>query len=314
MMTSPRIAVLLPCHNEAAAIAQTVADFRAACPAATIYVYDNCSTDDTAALARAAGALVRHESRRGKGNVVRRMFADVDADIYVLADGDGTYDAAAAARMIERLVDEQLDMVIGTRQETHQLAYRPVHRFGNRLFSRIVSRLFGQRVEDLLSGYRIMSRRFVKSFPALSQGFEIETELTVHVLELRLPFAEEPTAYAPRMSGSASKLSTWRDGRKILQSISMLIKDAQPLRFFGLIGVLLATTSIVLVIPVFITFFETGLVPRVPTAVLATGMMLLAFLLAGTGLVLEGVARTRREACRLAYLAIPGIGMLSAPE
>lgn len=307
-MPPPRIAVLLPCHNEAAAIVQTIAGFRAACPDATIYVYDNCSTDNTAQLAGDAGAQVGRESRIGKGNVVRRMFADIDADIYVLADGDGTYDAAAAPRLIQRMLDEHLDMVIGTRQETHQHAYRPAHRFGNRMFSQIVSRLFGQNVEDLLSGYRIMSRRFVKSFPALSEGFEIETELTVHVLELRLPFGEEPTAYAPRMSGSTSKLSTWRDGRKILQSISVLIKDAQPLRFFGLIGLLLAFTSVVLVIPIFVTYFETGLVPRVPTAVLATGMMLLAFMLTGTGLMLEGVARNRREACRLAYLAIPGIG------
>lgn len=232
------------------------------------------------------------------------MFADIEADIYVLADGDGTYEAAAAPRMIARMLDERLDMVIGARRETHVQAYRPVHRFGNRFFSRLVSRLFGQNVDDLLSGYRVLSRRFIKSFPALSQGFEIETEMTVHVLELRLPFAEEPTAYAPRESGSVSKLSTWRDGSRILRAIFTLIKDAEPLKFFGIIGTILAGSSVFLASPVVVTYLETGLVPRLPTAVLATGMMLLAFILAGTGLVLEGVARNRREACRLRYLAL----------
>jgi glycosyltransferase involved in cell wall biosynthesis len=300
----PRVAILLPCYNEAAAIGQTIADFRAALPGATIYVYDNNSSDGTAEIARAAGAVVRTERMQGKGHVVRRMFADVEADIYVMADGDATYEAAAAPGLIALLREEQLDMVVGARKSEVEAAYRPGHRLGNKLLTGMLAWLFGRTFTDILSGYRVFSRRFVKSFPVLSEGFEIETEISVHALELRMPVAERITAYAARPEGSESKLNTYRDGWRILMMILTLFRVEKPLAFFGLIGGVLAGLSIGLSIPLFLTYFETGLVPRFPTAILATGIMLLAFLNGFCGLILDTVVRGRREMRRLAYLAV----------
>jgi glycosyltransferase involved in cell wall biosynthesis len=301
----PRVAVLLPCYNEAAAIGQTVADFRAALPDAEIYVYDNNSTDSTVEVATAAGAIVRTERMQGKGNVVRRMFADVEADIYIMADGDATYEAAAAPDLINMLVSDQLDMVVGARKSEVEAAYRRGHRLGNAMLTGMLAWLFGRSFTDILSGYRVFSRRFVKSFPVLSEGFEIETEISVHALELRMPVAERITAYAARPEGSESKLSTYRDGWRILKTILTLFRIEKPLAFFGLIGGVLALIAVLLSIPLFITFFETGLVPRLPTAVLAMGIMLLAFLNGFCGLILDTVVRGRREMRRLAYLAHP---------
>ena len=300
---APRVAVLVPCYNEARTVAGVVTAFQAALPSATVYVYDNNSTDGTAEQARAAGAVVRKETLQGKGNVIRRMFADIDADLYVLVDGDGTYDAASASKMIDRLLDDDLDMVNAARDATSD-AYRLGHRFGNKLLTGIVSRIFGSRLSDMLSGYRVFSRRFAKSFPGLSHGFEIETELTVHALELRLPIAEIRAPYGARPPGSVSKLGTVRDGIRVLWTILVLIKEERPLPFFSLIAATLALASIILTIPIFITFMETGLVPRVPTAVLATGMMVLAFLSLACGLILDTVTRGRRELKRLHYLNI----------
>ncbi len=304
-ITKPRVAVLLPCYNEAAAIRQTVADFRAALPDATIYVYDNNSTDNTVEVAAAAGAIVRTERMQGKGNVVRRMFADVEADIYVMADGDATYEAAAAPGLIDLLVSDQLDMVVGARKSEVEAAYRRGHRLGNAMLTGMLAWLFGRSFTDILSGYRVFSRRFVKSFPVLSEGFEIETEISVHALELRMPVAERITAYAARPEGSESKLSTYRDGWRILRTIMTLFRIEKPLAFFGIIGGALGLIAVLISIPLFITFFETGLVPRLPTAVLAMGIMLLAFLNGFCGLILDTVVRGRREMRRLAYLAHP---------
>jgi len=304
-ITTPRVAVLLPCYNEAAAIGQTVADFRAALPNATIYVYDNNSTDKTVEVATAAGAIVRTERMQGKGNVVRRMFADVEADIYLMADGDATYEAAAAPALIDLLVSDQLDMVVGARKSEVDAAYRRGHRLGNAMLTGMLAWLFGRSFTDILSGYRVFSRRFVKSFPVLSEGFEIETEISVHALELRMPVAERVTAYAARPEGSESKLSTYRDGWRILRTILTLFRIEKPLAFFGIIGAALALIAIAISIPLFLTFFETGLVPRLPTAVLAMGIMLLAFLNGFCGLILDTVVRGRREMRRLAYLAHP---------
>jgi len=303
-----RIAVLLPCHNEEAAIAGVVGAFRAALPAATIYVYDNNSTDHTIDLAQAAGAVVRTERHQGKGYVVRRMFADVDADIYVLADGDATYDAPSAPAMIARLVAEKLDMMVGARVHREEAAYRAGHQTGNRLLTAFVSNIFGQSFSDMLSGYRVFSRRFVKSFPVLSGGFEIETELTIHALELELPVAEVNTPYYPRPEGSASKLNTWRDGFRILWSIVQIYRSERPLPFFSAIAVALAAIAIGLALPIVVTFIQEGIVPRFPTAILATGLMLSALLSFASGLVLDTVARGRREVKLLAYLryAAPG--------
>jgi glycosyltransferase involved in cell wall biosynthesis len=297
-----RLAVLVPCFNEEVAIAKVVADFRSALPEAAIYVYDNNSTDRTAEVARAAGALVRREMHQGKGNVVRRMFADVDADIYVLVDGDATYDAASARAMIARLVEDRLDMVVAARVEKDEAAYRPGHRTGNRLLTRFFASAFGATFTDILSGYRVFSRRFVKSFPVLSRGFEIETELAVHALELELAVAEVATPYYARPAGSASKLSTWRDGLRILATIAGLFRSERPLAFFSAIGVVLALVSVVLAIPIFVTYLQQGVVPRLPTAVLSTGLMLLAFLSIVAGLVLDTVTRGRREMKLIAYL------------
>ena len=305
-----RVAVILPCYNEEAAIAQVVADFRVALPHALIYVYDNNSSDQTIERATAAGAIVRSEPLQGKGNVVRRMFADVEADIYVLCDGDVTYDVASAPMMIAALAEQQLDMVVGCRVDTAVASYRPGHRFGNALFTGFVARLFGNRFTDILSGYRIFSRRYVKSFPALAAGFEIETELTVHALELRMPICEINTPYGSRPEGSQSKLSTFRDGFNILKMIAKLFKNERPLQFFGIISGLMALLSIIIAIPVIETFLETGLVPRMPTAVLASSIMLLGFLSLTCGLILDTVTHGRREMKRLAYLTIaaPGTG------
>lgn len=304
----PRVAVILPCYNEAAAIGRTVAAFRAALPDAVIYVYDNNSSDGTGAIAAAAGAVVRIERMQGKGHVVRRMFADVDADVYVMADGDETYEAAAAPAMVKLLVDEQLDMVVGARQSEVDAAYRRGHRLGNRLLTGILARIFGRTFSDILSGYRVFSRRFVKSFPVLSTGFEIETEISVHALELRMPVAEIVTAYGARPAGSASKLSTYRDGWRILNMILTLFRIERPVVYFGAIGALLALAAIVLAIPLAVTYAHSGLVPRMPTAILSTGLMILAFLNGFCGLILDTVVRGRREVRRLAYLALPAPG------
>lgn len=310
-MADPRIAVLLPCYNEEAAITQTVSGFRAALPDAAIYVYDNNSRDCTRDVARAAGAIVRCERMQGKGNVVRRMFADIDADIYVMADGDATYDASLAPALIERLLDEQLDMVVGSRVGEALEAYRRGHRLGNRLLTGMLARLFGRSFGDILSGYRVFSRRFVKSFPVLSTGFEIETEISVHALELKMPVGEVETPYFARPEGSTSKLSTYSDGWRILRTIIMLYRVERPLLFFGVIGALFAALSIILVVPLIVTYLDTHLVPRFPTAILATGLMILAFLNGFTGLILDTVVRGRREMRRLAYLAHPAPGHTS---
>ncbi|WP_066803399.1 glycosyltransferase family 2 protein [Sphingomonas asaccharolytica] len=307
-MTEPRIAVLLPCYNEEAAIAQTVAGFRAALPTATIYVYDNNSKDRTVEVARAAGAVVRSERMQGKGNVVRRMFADVDADIYVMADGDATYDAEAAPQLVQRLIDEQLDMVVGSRVTQHDAAYRRGHVMGNKLLTGMLAKLFGRSFTDILSGYRVFSRRFVKSFPVLSGGFEIETEISVHALELRMPVGEVETRYFARPEGSASKLSTYSDGFRILNTIVTLYRIERPLLFFGAIGGLLAFLALVLGIPLAITYYHTHLVPRLPTAIMATGLIILAALCFFAGLILDTVVRGRREVRRLAYLGHPAPG------
>ena len=298
-----RIAVLVPCYNEEAAVATVVADFRKALPTATIYVYDNNSRDRTAAVAREAGAEVRNETHQGKGHVVRRMFADVDAEVYVLVDGDATYDAPSAPVMIEKLVSGHLDMVVGLRVDQSVAAYRPGHRTGNWMLTTFLASVFGEAFKDILSGYRVFSRRFVKSFPVLSDGFEIETELSVHALELAMPVAEVSTPYYARPEGSFSKLNTWRDGFRILGTILKLYRSEKPLRFFSAIGVFLMLVSIGLVVPIVVTFLEEGIVPRLPTAVLATGLMIVAMLSVSSGLVLDTVTRGRREMKLLAYLS-----------
>jgi glycosyltransferase involved in cell wall biosynthesis len=304
-LDSLRIAVILPCYNEEAAIAETVAGFCSALPGATIYVYDNNSRDRTIELARGAGAVVRSERQQGKGHVVRRMFADIDADIYVMADGDLTYDPKAAPEMVRMLVDEQYDMVVGTRQHEAAEAYRGGHVIGNRLFTGLLARLFGRSFTDIFSGYRVFSRRFVKSFPVLSEGFEIETEISVHALELRMPVGELVTSYGARPEGSASKLSTYRDGWRILKTIGTLYRVERPVLFYGGIGALLIVTAIILAVPLLLTYLDTGLVPRLPTAILVTGMTIVAVLCFFTGLILDTVTRGRREMRRLAYLAYP---------
>jgi glycosyltransferase involved in cell wall biosynthesis len=308
---SMRIAVLVPCFNEEAAVATVIADFRKALPQAEIYVYDNNSTDRTIAVAREAGAQVRSERRQGKGHVVRRMFADVDADIYVLVDGDATYDAASAPRMIDALLSDHLDMVVGFRVDQAEAAYRRGHRSGNWLLTSFLSSVFGEAFRDILSGYRAFSRRFVKSFPVLSDGFEIETELSVHALELALPVAEIATPYYARPAGSFSKLNTWRDGFRILGTILKLYRSEKPLRFFTAIGGFLTLVSIGLAIPVVVTYLEQGIVPRLPTAVLAMGLMILAVLSVSSGLILDTVTRGRREIKLLAYLAQPALSATS---
>ena len=306
----PQIAVLLPCYNEAAAIGAVVSDFKAALPHAAIYVFDNNSTDNTVEVARAAGARVFSEKHQGKGYVVRRMFSDIEADVYVLADGDGTYHAPASVPMVEQLLNDNLDMVVGVRQSRPEdQTYRLGHAFGNRLFTRIVSVLFGNDFTDILSGYRVMSRRFVKSFPANTRGFEIETQLTIHALELVLPCAEYDTPYAARPEGSASKLNTYRDGTKILLAITVLFKETRPLAFFGLLALLCAFVSIGLGVPVVIEYLHTGLVPRFPTAILASGVGLMALIFVIAGITLDTVSRNHRELKRLFYVSHAGSGV-----
>jgi len=305
-----RVAVVLPCFNEEAAIGETIAGFRAALPDATIHVFDNNSRDRTAEIARAAGAHVGTERQQGKGHVVRRMFADVDADVYIMADGDLTYDPKAAPAMVAMLVDERLDMVVGTRQHDAAEAYRGGHVLGNRLFNRLLSRLFGRSFTDIFSGYRVFSRRFVKSFPALSAGFEIETEISVHALELKMPVGELETAYGARPDGSQSKLSTYSDGWRILKTIGTLYRVERPALFYGAIGGLLLVAALLLVLPLVMTYLDTGLVPRVPTAILVTGIVIVAVLCFFAGLILDTVTRGRREMRRLAYLAQPAPGGL----
>jgi len=304
----PDIAVILPCYNEEAAIASTIAGFRQALPDARIYVFDNNSRDRTVEVAKAAGAIVRMERMQGKGNVVRRMFSDVEADIYVMADGDATYDAAAAPEMIRMMLDERLDMVVGARKSEVEEAYRRGHRLGNAMLTGLLTSLFGTSFSDILSGYRVFSRRFAKSFPVLSAGFEIETEISVHALELQMPVGELITAYGARPEGSVSKLSTYRDGWRILRTIGTLFRIERPVLFFGAIGAILALVAIVLVIPLGITYWQTGLVPRLPTALLATGLMIMAMLNGFCGLILDTVVRGRREVRRLAYLSLPAPG------
>ena len=302
--SSPKIAVLLPCYNEEAAIGATVRGFREALPGATVYVYDNNSRDRTCEVAAEAGAVVRSEKQQGKGNVVRRMFADIDADVYVMADGDLTYDPAAAPTMVDMLIAGQLDMVVGTRRHEAKSAYRGGHVLGNRVFTGLLAGLFGRSFSDIFSGYRVFSRRFVKSFPVLSAGFEIETEMSVHALELRMPVGELETSYAARPEGSHSKLSTYSDGWRILKTIATLYRVERPALFYGAIGAILVIAAIVLAIPLVETYMETGLVPRFPTAILVTGMIIIAVLCVFAGLILDTVTRGRREVRRLSYLSL----------
>ncbi len=301
----PRIAVLIPCFNEEAAIGQVIADFRAALPDAAIYVYDNNSTDRTVLAAHAAGAVVRQEVLQGKGHVVRRMFADIEADVFILTDGDGTYDANAAPGLVRLLRDQRLDMVTAARVSRDQTAYRPGHRLGNAALTGMVRLVFGKGVTDMLSGYRVFSRRFVKSFPALAERFETETEFTVHALTLNMPIGEAPTAYRDRTEGSHSKLSTIPDGLRILRTIVMLVQQERPLPFFSVVAAALLCCGGTLGAPVVAEYVRSGLVPRLPTAVLSTGVILLSCLALGCGLVLDSVSRGRKEMKRLAYLATP---------
>lgn len=299
-----KVAVVVPCYNEEVTIGEVIRDFRQALPDCSVYVYDNNSTDKTAEVARAAGAIVRTERRQGKGHVVRRMFANVSADIYVMVDGDATYEAAAAPRLIEELLAGEHDMIVGARRHQEAAAYRPGHQFGNLVLTGLVAKIFNTDLDDMLSGYRVMTRRFVKSFPSLSSGFEIETELTVHALEIGASILELPTHYKERPPGSASKLRSFRDGFRIIRLIARLVRDERPIEFFGLSALLLAITSFVLALPIALEYFETGLVPRQPTWVAAVTLLAVAFLSLACGLILEGVAKNRREARRLAYLAL----------
>ncbi|MGI8706271.1 MAG: glycosyltransferase family 2 protein [Sphingomicrobium sp.] len=309
----PTIAVLLPCYNEEATIAATVEGFRAALPGAIVYVYDNNSADRTCEVAGRAGAVVRRERQQGKGNVVRRMFADVDADVYVMADGDLTYDPKSAPEMVSLLLTEQLDMVVGTRNHETAASERKGHLIGNRMFTGLLARLFGRSFNDIFSGYRVFSRRFAKSFPVLSSGFEIETEMSVHALELRMPVGEVETRYLARPEGSQSKLSTFSDGWRILTTIATLYRVERPALFYGSIGALLVIAAVLLSIPLVVTYFETGLVPRLPTAILVTGMVIVAVLCFLAGLILDTVTRGRREMRRLAYLSLDAPPELESP-
>lgn len=303
---SPRIAVIVPCYNESVAITQVVHGFRRSLPSAQIWVFDNNSTDGTAAVARAAGATVRTVALQGKGHVVRRMFADVDADIYVMVDGDATYDADAAPALIRLLCEQGLDMVVGARKHQDPAAYRTGHTWGNHMLTDCVAWLFGRSCTDMLSGYRVFSRRFAKCFPALSSGFETETELTVHALGLRMPVAEMETLYSARPEGSFSKLSTFRDGWRILSTVGLLMRTERPLAFFGAAALVLLALALGLGAPLFATYLETGQVPRFPTAILSTGLVMLSMLSLVCGLVLDTVSRARREVKQLAYLSVPG--------
>jgi glycosyltransferase involved in cell wall biosynthesis len=299
------IAVIIPCHNEGLSIGKVIEEFHQALPMANVYVYDNNSSDDTREVASKAGAIVREEELQGKGNVVRRMFSDIEADYYIMIDGDDTYDVYASTELLKCAIDKNLDMVNGARVSSDSDAYRPGHRLGNRMLTSIVAMVFGDRINDMLSGFRVFSRRFVKSFPALSGGFEIETELTIHALELKLPIAEVETTYKGRLEGSESKLRTYRDGLMILKMIATLVKEERPLQFFLMVAAVLSLLSVVLAWPVVIEFIETGLVPRFPTAILSSAIMLLAFLSLFTGMVLDTVTHGRREMKRMWYLSVP---------
>jgi glycosyltransferase involved in cell wall biosynthesis len=304
-----RVAVLLPCHNEAPTIGDVVRGFAEALPGARIYVFDNNSTDDTARAAAHAGARVFREIRQGKGNVVRRMFADIEADIYVMADGDGTYDPADAPSLVNALVTEHVDMVVGTRRGIGTDAGRSGHAFGNRVFNRLYCRMFGRGFSDIFSGYRAFTRRFVKSFPAISTGFEIETEMSVHASQLMIPVAEIDLSYGRRPDGSASKLRTGRDGFRILRMFAMLMKETRPFVFFSIFAMLFWIVGLVLMAPIVVTWLETGLVPRFPTAVIATGLFVIAFLMAGCGLILDSLSRSRVEQKRILFLTVPALGI-----
>lgn len=302
-----KIAAIVPCYNEVASVGSVVRDLREAVPGIDVYVYDNNSTDGTAEAARQAGAIVRHELVKGKGNVVRRAFADVEADIYLLIDGDDTYEAGAAGRMIATLRGGPYDQVTGVRNQTTETAYRPGHATGNRMFNALVGFVFGTPVSDMLSGYRVFSRRFVKSFPALSREFEIETELTVHSINLRVPQTEVPVKFKDRAEGSESKLRTYHDGLRILRLILELTRHERPLLFYGILAVILFLVGVGLGIPLIVGFVHTGLVPRLPTAVLASSLVILSVLLFITGIILDGLRRSRRESARLFYLALPAV-------
>ena len=308
-----QIAVILPCYNEDAAVGKTVRDFRAALPSAKVYVYDNNSKDKTVEVAREAGAIVRTEMRQGKGNVMRRMFADVEADIYVLADGDDTYDASAAPVLIRKLIEEGLDIVTGRRVHSEAAAYRAGHVWGNKMLTGLTSMMFNVKLGDTLSGYRVMSRRFVKSFPFTAEGFGIETELTVHAVRLLMPMAEVDTAYKERPVGSVSKLSTYRDGFKILFTIAQMLREERPLLFFSAIAAVFAGVAMSFGASIVIEYVQTGLVPRLPTALLATGLMVIAFLALMSGLILDTVTRGRWANKRLAYLSMRGPEGLTLP-
>jgi glycosyltransferase involved in cell wall biosynthesis len=314
LTSSVQIAVLVPCYNEEATIAAVVKDFFAALPHCLVFVYDNNSSDKTVAKAVAAGAIVRYERMQGKGNVLRRMLADVEADVYVVVDGDATYDASACPAMIERLLSENLDMINGMRIATNKEAYRPGHRFGNALLTGLIKSIFGTGLDDILSGYKVMSRRFVKSMPLLSGGFETESELAIHALSLRMPIAEVPTDYRDRPRGSDSKLRTYSDGFRILRTIVWLMKEERPLLFFSIVSGILAVMALIIVEPVVATFLSTGLVPRLPTAVLAASIMLLSFLSLSCGLILDTVTRGRREMKRMVYLATPRTSLRAAAK
>lgn len=306
---APQIAVLIPCLNEEAAIASVVADFQGHFPDAAVYVYDNNSTDNTVDVARAAGAIVQHEPQQGKGHVVRRMFADIDADIYILVDGDGTYDAASAPAMVQQLLDERQDMVSGARKHTEREAYRAGHVFGNTLLSSLLGILFRQNVmTDILSGYRVFSHRFVKSFPALSTGFETETELTVHALELNMPISEVETAYFARVADSESKLSTYKDGLRILFTMLRMFEKERPMVFYGSLFLLSWLAALLLGIPIVLEFAETGLVPRIPTVSAVVGLSIFGFVSLVAGLISDSVALGRKEMKRLFYLSTAQFG------
>lgn len=302
-----RVAVTLPCYNEAVTIAQVVSDFRNALPTAEIYVFDNNSTDDTAEIARQAGAFVRTERRQGKGHVVRRIFADVEADVYIMADGDGTYDASAAPDLLNTLLEENLDMVVGRRAGITEDAGRKGHALGNTIFNKLYGALFGSDFKDIFSGYRVMTRRFVKSFPAVSAGFEIETEMSVHASQLSIPTLEVPTPYGVRPDDSHSKLSTFRDGARILRMFARLTKQTRPALFFGGIGAALVVLATVLSLPVVATWMDTGLVPRVPTTVLSMGIIIIGVICAVCGLILDSLASARIEQKRSVYLSFPAV-------
>ncbi|MEE2878067.1 MAG: glycosyltransferase [Pseudomonadota bacterium] len=301
----PRIAVVLPCYNEAATIASVIEAFRSALPDAEIYVFDNNSTDGTAEIARRAGASVRSETRQGKGYVVQRIFADVEADIYVMADGDGTYDAALAPTLVELMKRNHVDMVVGTRANVTKDAGRGGHAFGNRIFNMLFNAMFGRQFTDIFSGYRVFSRRFAKSFPAVSGGFEIETEMSVHACQIGVPTLERPTPYGVRPEDSTSKLRTFRDGFRILGLFLTLAKETRPAAFFGAIGLILAFVALGLAAPLAVTYLETGLVPRMPTAILATGLVVIGTVSTVCGLILDSLARSRVEAKRSVFLSYP---------